>query len=126
MGNGFLQGHVYLAVKPAPELLALANPRDPVANAPYRLQDASLYKGRYYAYFGPIPALTLFAPYKALSGFDFPTNFGVALYCCAGFGFSCALLLLVEQRFLKIIPPLWLNALFALPMPTNLSCSRGL
>ena len=46
LAEGFLSGHLYLAQAPAKELLALKDPLDPVANAPYRLHDASLYQGR--------------------------------------------------------------------------------
>ena len=60
--DGFRHGHLYLPVKPEPELLALENPYDPVANAAYRLLDPSLYNGRYYLYFGPVPAVVRSCP----------------------------------------------------------------
>ena len=53
--------HYSLPVEPDPHLLALPNPYRP--NAPYRLHDASLYKGKYYLDFGthagadPFPAV---------------------------------------------------------------------
>jgi len=33
---GFREGHLYAAIEPNPALLALKDPYDPVANAPYR------------------------------------------------------------------------------------------
>jgi hypothetical protein len=59
LGDAFLDGQLSLPVKPAKELLALPNPYDPAANAPYRLHDLSLYHDRYHLPWGPTPAVTL-------------------------------------------------------------------
>ena len=45
LSDALLAGQLDLLVKPSPELLALKNPYDPAANAPYRLHDMSLYNG---------------------------------------------------------------------------------
>ncbi len=50
LADAFARGQTHLPVEPAPELLALPDPYDPVANAPYRFHDALLYQGRYYLY----------------------------------------------------------------------------
>jgi hypothetical protein len=52
---GFRAGHLYVALAPHPALLAMDDPYDPVANAPYRVHDMTLYKGHYYLYFGVTP-----------------------------------------------------------------------
>jgi DNA-binding transcriptional regulator of glucitol operon len=57
LADGFLHGQLSLLVKPPPQLLALPDPYDSKANAPYRWHDASLYNGRYYLYWGPVPSL---------------------------------------------------------------------
>jgi hypothetical protein len=57
MAEGFLQGHLSLAIQPPPQLLALPDPYDADANGALRLHDASLYGGKYYYYWGPVPAL---------------------------------------------------------------------
>jgi hypothetical protein len=56
----FSHGHVALELKPDPALLALENPYDPSKreDIPFLL-DATLYKGKYYLYWGPAPALLL-------------------------------------------------------------------
>ena len=54
---GLWQGRLDLPVTPSPELLALPDPYDPAQNSAYRLHDASLYEGKYYLYWGPLPAL---------------------------------------------------------------------
>jgi hypothetical protein len=98
--DGFLHGHLYLAQDPAPEMLALPDPHDPIANGPWRLHDASLYHGHYYLYFGPTPVITLFLPCKILLGGNASPNFAVFVYGVLGYGFSCLLLwrLLVATR----------------------------
>ncbi|MBA2450937.1 MAG: hypothetical protein H0V51_23230 [Chloroflexi bacterium] len=57
LGEAFLAGQLHLKVTPRPELLALPNPYDPSRNDGLRLHDATLYRGRYYLYWGPVPGL---------------------------------------------------------------------
>jgi len=54
--EGFRSGHLYMKLEPAPELLRAANPRDPV-NIRHWALDASYFRGKYYAYWGPTPIL---------------------------------------------------------------------
>ncbi|HEX8990666.1 MAG TPA: hypothetical protein VF784_03220, partial [Anaerolineales bacterium] len=62
----FRHGQLSLERKPDPALLALPDPYDPATRhgipSP---QDLSLYKGRFYLYWGPVPALLL-VPIKSL------------------------------------------------------------
>jgi len=111
--DAFLAGRTSLLIAPDPRLLALPDPYDPVANANYRLHDASLYRGRYYLYFGPAPAIVLFLPYKLLTGSYLPTRAAVALFSIGGFGYSC-LLFFRLARWEKWICPLWLESLAVL------------
>jgi hypothetical protein len=65
--EAFLQGQTHLLLEPPAELLALPDPYDPSARSGLTyLWDASLYRGRYYIYWGPVPALLL-VPVKALA-----------------------------------------------------------
>jgi hypothetical protein len=64
--DGFRAGHLYVPLKPAPELLAAANPRDRI-NIRYWALDLSYFRGRYYCYWGPAPALFQ-ALFKSLLG----------------------------------------------------------
>lgn len=113
--DAFLAGQTSLLVKPSPELLALPDPRDPVANRNYRLHDASLYKGKYYLYFGPVPALVLFLPFKVLTGWHLPTRIALALFCMGGFACSCALFFLLANREQWVFP-IWLEAAIILSL----------
>jgi hypothetical protein len=61
LGKSFKNGTLYLAAQPSQALLALPNPYDydlrvqrGVEDFPW---DVSLYKGRFYLYYGPVPAL---------------------------------------------------------------------
>jgi hypothetical protein len=73
----------------------LADPYDPVANSQYRVLDASLYRGQYYLYFGPVPVITLFLPYRLVTGLDLPSRVAVPIFCIAGFLSSCGLFFLL-------------------------------
>src|ERR1043165_1124942 len=92
LGEGFLRGHLYLAQDPPKEMLALKDPLDPVANREYGLHDASLYNGHYYVYFGPVPVITLYLPWRLITGWHIPNNLAAVIYMLGGFLFSCMLL----------------------------------
>ena len=98
--SGFLKGQLSLDAPVHPDLLALKNPYDPAqrAGVPH-IHDASLYRGRYYIYFGPAPAVTLLLPYRMLTGQMLPLGAAVTLFCAAGFGCALWLLLLVRRDF---------------------------
>lgn len=94
---GFLKGQLSLDAEVPPEFLKAANPYDPAQRpAVAAIHDASLYKGRYYIYFGPAPALAILLPYRALTGQAMPL--GAALTVICGAGFACSLLLLLWMR----------------------------
>lgn len=54
--DGFRSGHTYLPLSPAPELLQAADPYDRV-NIRYWPLDLSYFGGKFYTYWGPVPAL---------------------------------------------------------------------
>jgi hypothetical protein len=93
LGRSFASGHLYLPVKPQPELLALANPQDNSVNGPYKLLDTVLYKQRYYLYHGAAPALLLFAPWYLFARHDLPENFAAFLFALGGYVFLSLLFL---------------------------------
>ena len=117
LADAFLAGQTNLLVQPSAELLALPDPYDPAANAQFRLHDASLYRGKYYLYFGPTPAIVLFLPYKVLTGSQLPTRIAVALFCAVGFGCSCALFFLLARREKWDCPP-WFGSAAVLSLGT--------
>jgi len=115
LGRGFVNGHLYLPVQPARELLQLADPWDPDQNRPYRLHDAVLYHRRYYLYHGAAPALVLFAPWRFVTGHDLPESFAALLFCLGGFLFSCMLFIdLLSYSRLRISVALFAAMLLGL------------
>jgi hypothetical protein len=79
--RGWQKGQLNIDKDPAPELLALRDPYDPEQNGPYRMGDISLYRGKYYTYFGAAPALTLMWPYAALTGREMVTGAATFVFC---------------------------------------------
>jgi hypothetical protein len=107
--SSILHGHLYLAEKPSAQLLALPDPYEPDANEKLRLHDASLYRGRYYLYFGIAPVLTLYLPWRVITGASVSDDVAVTIFSMAGYVFSCLLLfLLLEAAHLR--PPWFLQA----------------
>lgn len=95
LAQGFLKLQLNIPVEPNPELLRLADPYDPAQNGPYRLHDASLYEGKYYLYWGPVPAIIAAIPLRLLG---LPTNDA----------FLTFVFILIQQIFIiKIITLLW-------------------
>ena len=98
LAEGFLHGHTYLSVLPAPQLTALSDPYDPARNGPFRLWDASLYHGKYYLYYGPSPALVLMAPWELVTGHALPQRLAVAAFAAGGIAALGLLLWEVRRR----------------------------
>ena len=102
--DSLLQGKVSLPIKPSPELLALPDPYDPIQNAPYRVHDISLYKGNHYLYFGVVPAVTLFLPYRLIAGNVLPERAGIVLFSFGGLVFLILLLRLIKEQYFTKLP----------------------
>ena len=68
LADAFLHGQLSMIELPKPELLALPDPYDPVANDGLRHHDWILYEGKYFLQQSPLPALLLYVP-AGLLGF---------------------------------------------------------
>ncbi len=68
LADGFRNGQLHLPIAPSPELLAQQDPYD-YRHVRLWLWDISLYDGKYYLYWGPVPALFQ-AIGKTLLGID--------------------------------------------------------
>ena len=110
MAEGFARGHTYLSVDPDPALLSLRDPYDPAANARLRLWDASLYKGRYYLYYGPGPAVAVMLPWRILTGRVPAQANVVAGFAAAGLAALALLLWEVRRRCFPALPGAALGA----------------
>jgi len=104
MATSFQHGQLALEEKPDPGLLALPNPYDQKArkNVPV-VGDASLYKGKYYLYFGPFPSLPL-----AIIATVFPIKPGdqifVYLFLISLFLIQCLLFREITNTFFPDVP----------------------
>src|SRR6266540_3664138 len=110
LSDGLIAGELSLPITPHPSLFLLSDPYDPGQNDPWRFHDLSLYKGKYYMYFGVTPALILFIPFRALGLGMMPEPLAVAIFCSAGFLFSVLLFRRLVRQYLPSTPP-WMQLL---------------
>lgn len=129
MAEGFRAGHLYIMQSPSPALLAKA---DPYAEENFYedlwLWDASLYKGRYYMYWGPVPGLLLLA-YKVVTGHEgVVTDQWPTLVFTFGRFVGGALLILGLARIARMRQPAWVVglavAVFGLAAPAPFIVAR--
>ena len=92
-------GQSYLKVAPNPQLLAAKDPFDPEVNRSLRILDASLYRGRYYLFFGLTPFLTLLVPGLLLFGRQLTDGWAITAYCIGAVLCTGALLEDAARRY---------------------------
>jgi hypothetical protein len=88
LADAFLAGQTYFLRLPPSAMMALPDPYDPNDNESFRIHpeipgerytgvhDLSLYNGRLYLLYGPVPALMLI-PLRAMVGHDPPLGYGI-------------------------------------------------
>ncbi len=99
--EAFLHGQLHLLEEPVRELREMENPFDPVGNRSLRLHDASYYEGRYYVYFGPAPVLSVYLPWRILTGCDLPDRWAGAFFLSGAFIMLVLLFLRVQRACLS-------------------------
>jgi hypothetical protein len=142
--DAFMAGHLSLDIEVTPELLTSPRPYDPADRAQrnifyawdasysdgkYYAWDASYFDGKYYCYFGVVPVLLMFLPFKWMTGEHLPTFTGVFVFSAL----SCVMLALLWQemvrRFMRRMP-FFFHLLGALTLVlcagTALLCRRAL
>ncbi len=109
LADGMRAGHLYLPNGPHPHLIAQPNPYDPVNMRWWNL-DATYFKGKYYIYWGPFPAL-IQAVGKELLGITrtIGDQYLVFLFFSLMTLFGAMLILRMARRLASGIPP-WLIA----------------
>lgn len=76
LARAFSEGQLALDAQPSADLLALDNPYDTWARLAQGVDvplDHAFHDGKFYVYFGALPAVVLFLPYHLLTGGDLPT-----------------------------------------------------
>ncbi len=98
--HGLLDGKLSLKVDVPPELLQAPDPYDPAKRpAGIALHDASLYHGRYYIYYGVVPAVVALLPFRLLTGIDLPVPIAVFAFALAGLALALVILAELRRRF---------------------------
>lgn len=97
LADALMKGQVYLDREPPKSLAMASNPYDGairwdavVTKGGEQFDyDYSYFDGKYYSYFGPVPALIFFIPYKMVTGVHINTwdvvTLCAVLFCLAGF-----------------------------------------
>ena len=104
LADAFLHGQMYFRTPPSAELLSLPDPYDPDDSKGLKLHDTVLYKGRYYLYHAPVPALAVFLPFLMKTGIYLPQNFAIVLFSMGGIFFTWLILYEFAKRFFPRIP----------------------
>jgi len=127
----FQHGSLSLEIVPSPTLLALHNPYDPNVrhsnNVVYPI-DFSLYKGKYYLYFGPVPALFLLI-IKLLGISTIGDHYFVFVFVLGMLIFQSLLIIKIWRRFFQNVS-VWMLSLCILfcglisPIPWILTEAR--
>jgi len=112
LATSFHEGHLYLDVQPDPALLALPDPYDPDARESMQesdieklnaIWDMSLYGGKIYLYWGPVPALIL-AVIKLFYKKEIGDQQLTFVFISGLFFFQALILLKVWRRFSPSLP----------------------
>ena len=109
LAEAFLNGKLYLDIEPPAFLAEMENPYDYYARTQAAAQngksyywDAAYFDGHYYVYFGVLPVLLFYLPFKALTGLDLE-NRAVIQICLALF--TVGAFLLIEKIIKKYFKP---------------------
>lgn len=85
MAEALASGHVYLSAQPASDLLSITNPYDTALRASSNISylwDHAFYNGKYYMYFGVLPAIVYYLPYYLItSGGELPNWIATSTSC---------------------------------------------
>jgi len=101
---GFRHGHLYLPIEPDPLLSEAANPYDPHQRGRAKVpRDVSFYEGKFYIYWGPVPALMLLPVEPFIKGWvaDSHLAFG---FTCGIFLVQYVLLAVIWDRYFRRMP----------------------
>ena len=103
--DAILAGKCNISLEPSEELKNLENPYNPEERQGIEYSfDTAYYNRKYYVYFGVVPAIILFVPYKIITGQYLPTNVGTFLFVILSIITSTILIIQIYKRWFKKIP----------------------
>ena len=98
--HGFLDGHLSLKADVPEALLHAADPYDPAKRPEgIALHDASLYRGKYYIYYGVIPAVVALLPFRLITGIDLPVPAAVLGFALTSYAIALVLIAALRRRY---------------------------
>jgi len=109
LAQSFLNGKLHLEIEPPAYLAEMENPYDYYARSRAATEhgksyywDAAYYDGHYYVYFGVLPVLLFYLPFKAVTGLDLENR--AVIQICLAF-FVLGAFLLIEKIIKKYFDP---------------------
>ena len=132
LADAFLKGQLYLDMPVDSRLAAMENPYDFQAREELNLDensggwDHAFYKGRYYVYFGAVPAILIFAPYQLIVGKSLTAYHATQIF--AGFfivGLFALFYLLAKKFFPRMSSGVWLTTAFTFSLVSILYCTEA-
>jgi hypothetical protein len=127
LADAFGKGQLHVDVEPGAALLAADDPYNNEGRPPFDddVWDLSLYKGKLYLYWGPVPAL-LMTPVQLALKTDIPDLFPVFFFFCGLLVINTLILLKMRTLFFPDIPIRYVVASLLvlgliLPIPWSLS-----
>ena len=103
MAESLLEGHLYIDYQDIdPKLLEMENPYDPEARKQAKVDfhwDHAWYNGHYYMYFGIVPVLSVFLPFRVIAGRELNTMRATQLFTGLGVIGLFALFRMLSRRF---------------------------
>lgn len=86
LARGFSKGSLALDLEVPEALKNAENPWDPAKRPPgVAPQDISYFDGKYYLYFGVVPAVLVVWPFQRITGLDLPQIYTVIFFCIGAF-----------------------------------------
>lgn len=102
--DSILDGHLYLNKKPNNNLINSKNPYDSSIRNYDFLWDTVYFNGKYYVYFGILPSLFLFVPFKAITGHYLLISFVSLIFQILAIIFMAKFYKLLINKYFKKIP----------------------
>ena len=103
--DAILEGKTSIDIEPSEELKQLENPYDPNQREDVEYSfDTAYYNGKYYVYFGIVPAIFVFVPFTLLTGQYLQTNIATFLFISLSIVASTVLIIQIYKRWFKNIP----------------------
>lgn len=105
LADAFGRGQLYVDVEPGKALLEAENPYSPTSRPPFdnEVWDMSLYKGKLYLYWGPVPAL-LITPIQLFSGKPVNDIYLVYFFLAGLLVFNSLIIVKLWRRYFENIP----------------------